>query len=69
MSSSSHGTPVYLPVSSGSLKIDVIAFIVYTPLLKTAFMKAKSFIRHVLVRVRLLPSLNPWLYSTICSVA
>jgi hypothetical protein len=51
--------PVYLPVASPSLKLDAAAFLLDAPYLKTWERKLKKFLRTFLVRIGLLPHLNP----------
>lgn len=51
--------PVYLPITSQALGLDIKAYILEAPFLKTTARKIKKVIRTLLVYLGLLPSLNP----------
>ena len=51
--------PVYLPIKSQALGLDVMAYVLEAPFLKTSIRKIKKVIRNVLINFKLVPNLNP----------
>jgi hypothetical protein len=51
--------PVYLPITSQALALDIRAYLLETPFLKTIARKLKKIVRNLFINLGFLPRLNP----------